>query len=253
MEVSSNAELLVLFDVDGTLLLTNGAGRVAIRQALEAVYGTSGDMEGYNFHGKTDPQIIVELMSSTGLEEAEVRARMSEIWPVYLEILGRELETRRVENRITVLPGVADLLAALTSKTGVSLGLLTGNIEQGAKLKLAAAGVPWLFDAGAYGSDAEVRSEIARVAVERSRSAVGSAAAVLVVGDTPEDIACARDVDALALAVATGRHGTDELEEAGADAVFADFGDTESVLQCIESLTRGGDGVGETRLNGGSG
>ncbi len=253
MEFSTSAELLVLFDIDGTLLLTDGAGRVAIRQALEAVYGTSGAMEGYNFHGKTDPQIIVELMSSAGLEEGEVRARMSEIWPIYLEILDRELEVRRAEKGITVLPGVADLLAALESRPGVSLGLLTGNIEKGAKLKLAAAGVPWLFDAGAYGSDSEVRSEIARVAVERSRSVVGTPAAILVVGDTPEDIACARAVDALALAVATGRHGTDELEEAGADAVFADFGDTEAVLQCIQSLARGGDGAGETSVNGGSG
>lgn len=253
MKASTSAELLVLFDIDGTLLLTDGAGRVAIRQALEAVYGTSGAMEGYNFHGKTDPQIIVELMGSAGLEDGEVRARMSEIWPIYLEILDRELEVRRAENRITVLPGVADLLAVLKSRPGVSLGLLTGNIEQGAKLKLAAAGVPWLFDVGAYGSDSEVRSEIARVAVERSRSAGGTPAAVLVVGDTPEDVACARAVDALALAVATGRHRTDELEEAGADAVFDDLGDTEAVLQCIQSLARGGGGAGETSVNGGSG
>ncbi len=253
MEFTADAELLVLFDIDGTLLLTDGAGRVAIRQALEAVYGTSGHMEGYTFHGKTDPQIIVELMRSAGLEEGAVRARMSEIWPIYLEILDRELAIRRAENRITVLPGVAELLAALKSRPGVSLGLLTGNIEQGARLKLAAAGVPWLFDAGGYGSDSEARSEIARVAVERSRSAVGTLQAVLVVGDTPEDIACARAVDALALAVATGRHGTDELEEAGADAVFADFGDTQAVLQCIQSLARSRDGAGETRVNGGGG
>ena len=82
---------------------------------------------------------------------------------------------------------------------------------------------------------------------------MGTPSTVLVVGDTPEDIACARAVNALALAVATGRHRTDELEEAGADAVFDDFGDTEAVLQCIHSLVRGEDGASETSVNGGRG
>jgi len=254
LEYPTAADTLVLFDVDGTLLLTDGAGRVAIRQALEAVYGTSGVMEGYNFHGKTDPQIIMELMSSAGLEESEIRARLPGIWPVYLEFLEQELEVRRAEGRITVLPGVAELVSALESRAGIVLGLLTGNIEQGAKLKLAAADVPWPFETGAFGSDSETRSEIARIAVERGRLVAGAGAtSIVVLGDTPDDIACARAVEARALAVATGRHGVDELEEAGADAVFADFRDTESVLRCILSPFENADGSGDTTVIGETG
>ncbi len=230
-------KVLVFFDIDGTLLLTDGAGRVAIRAALETVYGTSGHLDAYVFHGKTDPQIVVELMCGAGLEESEVRLRMAEVWPVYLEVLERELEVRRAADRITLLPGVVVLLQALGEKEGVSLGLLTGNIEEGARLKLAAAGVASDFLVGAYGSDSEDRAEVARVAQERSRVDGTAAPAMIVVGDTPEDVACARAVNAAAIAVATGRHSVSELEETGADAVFEDFNDTKEVVDRILSLS----------------
>ena len=85
----------VFFDIDATLLLTDGAGRAALRTALRTVYGMSGRLEGYTFHGKTDPQIVVELLAGFGLEDREIRDRMPSMWPVYLEALQRELETRR--------------------------------------------------------------------------------------------------------------------------------------------------------------
>jgi phosphoglycolate phosphatase len=238
-EAAPRSRVRVFFDIDGTLLLTDGAGRVAIRAALERVYGTSGSSDGYSFHGKTDPQIVVELISGAGLEEEEIRRRMHAVWPVYLERLERELSLRQAEDRITVLPGVADLLEALEKREEVSLGLLTGNVEEGARLKLAAAGVTAAFEVGAFGSDSEDRSEVARVALERSRSADGATSrAMVVVGDTPEDIACAHAVGALAVAVATGRHGVEELVEAGADATFADLSDTGRVVDCLLSLSR---------------
>jgi phosphoglycolate phosphatase-like HAD superfamily hydrolase len=242
LAIDEATAVLVLFDIDGTLLLTDGAGRAAIRSALEAVYGTSGPMEGYDFHGKTDPQIVLELMAGAGLSGTEIRERLPEVWPLYLEALEGELEVRRVEGRLMVLPGVVELLSALDAREEVSLGLLTGNIEEGARLKLRAAGVRWLFDVGAYGSDSEVRSEIARIAVGRGRlvpARGGSPAATVVIGDTPEDVACARAVRARAVAVATGRHGALELEQAGADVVFDDFRDTAAVLESILSLSGG--------------
>jgi phosphoglycolate phosphatase-like HAD superfamily hydrolase len=226
----------VFFDIDATLLLTDGAGRAALQTALEAVYGTSGRLEGYMFHGKTDPQIVVELLSDSGIAEPEIRGRLSSMWPAYLEALERELDVRRSERRIRLLPGVGELLAALEREEGVCLGLLTGNIEAAAGMKLAAAGVTTGFAVGGYGSDSEVRCEIARVALERSRRYAGSSAgleAVVVVGDTPEDIACARCLEGRAVAVATGRHSVVELERAGADVVFSDFSDTEAVLNGI--------------------
>ncbi|UCC72251.1 MAG: haloacid dehalogenase-like hydrolase [Gemmatimonadota bacterium] len=227
----------VFFDIDGTLLYTDGAGRVAVQAALEAVYGTSGPIDGYIFHGKTDPRIVVELMVAAGFDEAEVRRRMPRVWPIYLRALERELEVRRREGRVTLLPGVVELLAALDSRGDVTVGLLTGNIEEGARLKLAAAGLGSTFELGGFGSDSEDRAEVARVALERSRPPVGDAEPVtVVVGDTPEDVACARAVEAYAVAVATGRHSVEQLEETGADAVFEDFSDTGAVLSCVLKL-----------------
>jgi phosphoglycolate phosphatase-like HAD superfamily hydrolase len=226
----------VFFDIDGTLLYTDGAGRVAIRAALEEVYGTSGPIDGYIFHGKTDPRIVVELMIAAGLEAAEVRRRMPEVWPVYLRALERELAERQRDGRITLLPGILELLAALDDRPGVTIGLLTGNIEGGARLKLAAAGLGSIFDVGGFGSDSEDRAEVARAALSRSRDSGAEGSATVVLGDTPEDVACARAVGAFAVAVATGRHEVEELLESGADAVFEGFSDTEAVLSCILSL-----------------
>lgn len=228
----------VFFDIDATLLLTDGAGRAALKAALETVYGTSGRLDGYSFHGKTDPQIVVELLSGVGHDVSAIRERMPSMWPVYLEVLKRELDVRRAADRITLLPGVAELLAALENRDGVSLGILTGNIEEAAKLKLEAAGVTTEFDFAAYGSDSEQRTEVARIALERSRSRSGeepNSLMLVVVGDTPDDVACARAIDARAVAVATGRHGVAELEAAGADFVFSDFSDTQAVLSSILS------------------
>lgn len=228
----------VFFDIDGTLLLTDGAGRVALRAALEAVYGTSGPLDGYYFHGKTDPQIVMELMTGAGFGVDEIRSRLPAVFAAYVERLKRELDMRRGSGKILLLPGVLALLDDLERRDDVVLGLLTGNLEEGARLKLAAAQLRWVFDVGAYGSDADERTDIARIAVDRCRSrwGEGSPGAVVVVGDTPEDIACARAVGGFALAVATGRHMVPELEEAGADVVFADLSDTRTVVARILSF-----------------
>ena len=242
----------ILFDIDGTLLLTDGAGRVALRAALDTVYGTSGPLDGYNFHGKTDPQIVLELMAGAGLADADIRERMPAVWQHYLQRLESELEVRRREDRIRILPGVPELLARLESRSDVVLGLLTGNIEEGARLKLEAAGMASSFSFGGFGSDSENRAGVARAAVERLLVHMGdqNGGAVVVVGDTPEDIACARAVNARAVAVATGRHSVAELEEAGADAVFADFSNAESVVDRMLDLS-GAPGTNGVMGNGG--
>lgn len=245
-KASVAARLRVFFDIDGTILLTDGAGRTALRVALEAVYGTTGPLDGYTFHGKTDPQIVLELMHEAGIEELEVRRLMPEVWPHYLGRLEQELGVRRTAGRIRLLPGVSELLAALVSRREIALGLLTGNIEEGARLKLIAVGLESMFQIGGFGSDSESRAEIARIAVQRARAVYGPGVGpVVVIGDTPADVACARAVDAFAVAVATGRHDVEELTEAGADVVFKDFSDTASVLECILSVARpSGDTVG---------
>jgi phosphoglycolate phosphatase-like HAD superfamily hydrolase len=242
----------VLFDIDGTLLVSDSAGRIALHAALEDVYGTAGPIDGYTFHGKTDPQIVLELMAGAGLSEAEVRQRMPRLWPVYLERLDRALAVRRRESRIRVLPGVLAVLAGLETRADVILGLLTGNIEPGAQRKLAAAGLATRFRFGAYGSDSEDRNGVARVAQARYRSALldgEGEAALVVVGDTPADIACARAVGGRAVGVATGRHSVGELEDCGADAVFEDFGDAARVIECILAVA----GAGGTMVSGAGG
>lgn len=237
------ASTLVLFDIDCTLLLTNGAGRAALRFALIEIFGTTGPVEGYDFHGKTDPRIVFDLLGAAGVDADEIRSGLVELWPVYLAALERELEIRRRKGAITVLPGVAELLAALEARSGVLLGLLTGNVEAGARLKLEAAGLQNHFAVGGFGSDSPIREEIAQIAVARARSTVGSraeGAQVVVVGDTPEDVACAHALQGRAVAVATGRHPVEELADAGADVVFEDFRNTPEVISGL--LGPGGPG-----------
>ena len=223
----------VFFDIDGTMLLSAGAGRVALETAMEQVFGTTGQLDSYHFHGKTDPQIVIDLLGAAGLDPTMIRSRLASMWPVYLEALKGELQIRREEGSIEMLPGVPELLAVLEGREGITLGLLTGNIEPAAWLKLQAANVTTRFEVGGFGSDAEVRIDIARIAVQRIQAVDDAPSRVVVVGDTPDDIECARAVGGYSVAVATGRHGTQELAEAGADAVFADLSDTTVVLKTI--------------------
>ena len=226
---------LVFFDIDGTLLLSGGAGRAALKSAMAAIYSEIGPFDGYTFHGKTDPQIVVELLSPAGWEVEEIRERLPSLWPVYLEALQDELDRRVRDGLSMILPGVEPLLEVLEKEDGVLLGLVTGNIAPAAELKLAAAGLRTRFEVGGFGSDSEVRNEIARVAVDRARNSARLARSfrAVVVGDTPEDVAAARAISARAIAVATGRHSVAELETSGADAVFEDLSRLQEVLASV--------------------
>jgi phosphoglycolate phosphatase-like HAD superfamily hydrolase len=234
--VADGVRVLILFDIDGTLLLTDGAGRAAFRYALAETFGTVGPLDDYTFHGKTDPQIAAELMVAAGLDPDVIERRLPEMWPLYLEKLERELEDRRRLGRVEPLPGVRSLLDSLDGTEGVGLGLVTGNLEPAARLKLAAADVVTPFEVGGFGSDSAVRAEIARIAVQRAAERFGGSfrgAEIVVVGDTPADVACARAVGARAITVATGRHAVGELTATGADVVFPDLEDTGAVLSAV--------------------
>lgn len=224
---------LYLFDVDGTLLSARGAGRRAIGAALEEVYGTRGAVETYDFHGKTDPQILHDLMTDAGFAEATVRERQPEFFQRYVAHLAREVGDGA---QVELYPGVAALVGELARHPGILLGLLTGNIEAGARIKLAPTGLLPHFRLGAYGSDAADRTRLPAVAAERARRLVGRAfegSEVVVIGDTPLDIACARAFGARVVAVATGRHGVEELAAHAPDLLFPDFGDTRAVLRAL--------------------
>ena len=225
---------LILFDIDGTLVLTDGAGRRAIHRALIEVFGTTGPRDHW-FDGKTDPQIVRELMRVVGHGDEQINERMERLLERYVECLHEEL--RDPGHHAHALPGVIDLLDALAARDDVILGLLTGNLAGGARAKLAAVGIdPDRFLVGAYGSDHELRPELPAIAQRRALELVGVAVegdAIVVIGDTPADIECGRGVGARAIGVATGRYDTKALAAHGAAAVFEDLTDTTAVVRAI--------------------
>ncbi|HEX7023602.1 MAG TPA: HAD family hydrolase [Gemmatimonadales bacterium] len=226
---------LVLFDIDGTLLLSAGAGRRAIHAAL-AAHGVDATVgTGIRFDGKTDPQIVTELLQAAGHPAPADPANIAAVLERYLEHLERDLAVHGHRSR--VMPGVPPLLDLLEADSSVVLGLLTGNVVPGARLKLRAAGLsPERFIVGAYGSDHAVRGELPQIAARRAAVHFGRTphgGEVVIVGDTPADVRCGESIGARSIAVATGGYTVAELESAGADRVFADFSDFASAAEAI--------------------
>lgn len=226
---------LVLFDIDGTLLLTAGAGRRAITAAMTEVVGSAAGFEGVRFDGKTDPQIVSELLEAAGDPDPGDVKRISAVCDRYADLLEAELQ--RPTSRVTIMPGVHDLLERLEQEPRAVLGLLTGNLARGAALKLRAGGIdPDRFAVGAYGSDAAHRPHLPPIAASRAEGLLGrvpSGHEVVIIGDTPADVACGASLGARAVAVATGGYTLDELWACGPHAAFADLTDTDAVLAAI--------------------
>ncbi|OLC06105.1 MAG: hypothetical protein AUH41_13560 [Gemmatimonadetes bacterium 13_1_40CM_66_11] len=229
---------LILFDIDGTLLWTNGAGRRAIHRALVDETGTAGPIDGYRFDGKTDPQIVRELLTLAGHPECDSEDRITAVCRRYVDLLTAELAKPTQATKL--YPGIADLLAALEpyEADGRALvGLLTGNVQHGAALKLRSAGLdPARFAVGAFGSDSGARADLPAVAARRAAERTGrrfTGADLVVVGDTPDDVACARPIGARTVAVATGFFDTTALRAAGATHVFQTLSDTRAVLEAL--------------------
>ena len=225
---------LVLFDIDGTLLLSDGAGRRAINRALLEVFGGVGPQD-YHFGGKTDRQIVRELMRLEGHGDDRIDREMAELLGRYLAYLHEELSAPG--HRPYALPGVPELLDALEARADVVLGLLTGNLEMGARAKLRSVGLDFdRFRVGAFGSDHEERPQLPAIARDRTKRHLGidvSGAAIVVIGDTPADLTCGQSLGASAIGVATGGFSVEELRQHQPLAVFDDLSNTEAVVRVI--------------------
>lgn len=227
---------LLLFDVDGTLVDVDGAGRVAFRRAMEEVYGETGPIDTFHFRGKTDPAIVRGLLRAAGRGDPWIDERMERLWSRYLDALETALADRR--SRLKVHAGVRRLLDRLEADGRFELALVTGNVRGGAWRKLEACRVREPFRYGAFGSDSEERDDLPPLAVRRAARRVGREFApeeVWIIGDTPADVRCARHSGLRSLAVATGGYGTDELAEHGAEHVVPGLADADRVVEILAS------------------
>lgn len=225
---------LVLFDIDGTLVDTAGAGRLGLEASFRTVFGRD-DIERHasrvRFGGQTDPRIISMIAEEAGIPPADVEARYAELREAYLDALRKELALPNPRRR--VMPGVPALLDMLAARPDVFLGLVTGNIEDGARIKLDAFGLNHYFVDGGFSSDHPERGEIARIAHQRLSRRAGfhfPADRVMVIGDTELDVACARANGFRAIAVSSGWASRDHLEAARPDTLLPDLTDVEAVL-----------------------
>jgi phosphoglycolate phosphatase len=224
---------LFLFDIDGTLVTARGAGRLAIGHALATAYGATGPLEAYDFRGKTDQRIVWDLMRGAGLDDARITAGLAECFAAYVAELERLIGDGA---RVTIMPGVGELVRALAARADAVVGLLTGNIEPGARVKLRPTGLWPLFRVGAFGSDDMDRRRLPAIACERAHRLTGRRFAfeeVTIIGDTPLDVDCARACGAVAVAVATGFHPADDLKACAPDLFFADFADVPATLAAL--------------------
>ena len=222
---------LVLFDIDGTLVLTGGAGLRAMNRAAEEVIGRRDALNGIPVSGRTDWIILHDALARVGRDLDQ---------PLFEQLRARYVERLREEIQQPgkgfngALPGVSDLLAALQPREDVYLGLLTGNFQEGARIKLQRYDLWRYFRCGAFGDDAADRNALVPVAVDRALACGVPhllSADVIVVGDTPHDVACAKAAGATAVGVATGGFTADELRACGAPIVFETLRDTEEVLR----------------------
>jgi phosphoglycolate phosphatase-like HAD superfamily hydrolase len=222
---------LVLFDIDGTLVTDNGAAREAFAEGLADVYDFHGDVRRYDFSGRTDPQIARMILVDDGWSEPDVDSRLPSLWQHYLGGLARN-----APGRVRALPGVRALLDAVHAGEHMTLGLLTGNIEPGARLKLGAVGMNDFFPFGAFGSDSAAREELPPIAVERAAALCGHAfrgSDVVIIGDSIYDVRCGVPHGATTIAIASGKTSPEKLRAENPDHFFDSAEDLDAILRAI--------------------
>lgn len=229
---------VVLFDIDGTLVLTGGAGGRAMMRAFREVFGVPNALDGVSMAGRTDAWILSHLTAQRGLAPPD-RPTRDHFRDTYLSYLAEEVRQPGPGKRL--LPGVKTLLDVLDARDDVYSALLTGNFQRGAQTKLEYFDVWRYFPCGAFGDEAHDRNTLLALALAEVRASGGPTVApedVIVVGDTPLDVRVAVSGGVRSLGVATGPHDMASLRESGADAVLPDLSDLEAAL-CALGLRTG--------------
>ena len=222
---------LVLFDIDGTLISDGGASREAFASALLEVFDYRGELRRYDFSGRTDPQIAHMVLRDAGWNEEEIDSRMLRLWDRY--VAGLEKHER---SRVRELPGVRSLLDALRTESSVTLALLTGNIERGARLKLSGPKLNDYFPFGAFGSDSPRREELPPIAIARAAERNGhrfGGRDVVIIGDSIYDVRCGAPHAATTIAIASGKTSEEKLRAENPDHFFSSAEDQEGLLRAI--------------------
>jgi phosphoglycolate phosphatase len=220
---------LILFDIDGTLIDSGGAGVRSLDLALKDLFSIDNGFHGISMAGKTDTQIIKEGIMKHGLSG---NGTIDAVIKAYLNYLRREINNDRKH----VKPGIYEVLEELKPLQDLGLGLLTGNIEQGARIKLEPFRLNEYFPAGAFGSDDEDRNNLLPIAVKRFEELFQQkieADNCIIVGDTPRDVECAHIYGAMCIGVATGPYSYEDLIEAGGDYVVHDLSDQKTLLNFL--------------------
>lgn len=223
---------LLLFDLDWTLIYTGGAGVRALDHAFERQFGIASAMKQVSPDGKTDPAICREMIR-VHLKREPRDGEVEMLCRGYVERLAIEVPEGP---GYRILPGVPELLETLATRTDVFIGLGTGNLEEGARIKLARAGLMKYFRFGGYGSDAEDRPQVLRIAVERGEKLAGhrfDPGEVMVIGDNIRDVQAGQAIGAQTLAVASGPMSLPDLQAANPDFALSDLSSTDQVLKVI--------------------
>ena len=225
-----NDRRLLLFDIDGTLITSGGAGEWALRDAMKSRFGIEEDLSGILLAGATDKKIAVAMLEKHGLDPS------AENIAALLDEYLFHLESRIPRHQGRVLPGMVELLKVLSSREEAVLALLTGNVVRGAEIKLTHYGVWHHFEFGAFADDHHDRNELGKFAQARDIERYGidfPSERIYVIGDTPRDIECGRAIGAKTVAIATGHYSLQELAAHAPDFLFQDFSATDRVVECL--------------------
>lgn len=227
---------IILFDIDGTIILTKGAGRRVLEEAINHVFGRDLDASTIRFSGKTDPQIVREILEANGIIEPELSKARSAI----LERYANNFSIEELMPTLEVLPGVKDLISLLSQNPTIKIGLLTGNLEATSWLKIDAASIDRsFFEIGGYGSDSEDRYSIPAIVLKKAQNHFEEDLAgkqLVIIGDTEHDIKCGKSISAKSIGVATGHYTLEELKSHNPDLAYADLSDAKKVYADIVAL-----------------